>query len=97
DEDVDPATPGDQADELAEIGPVLERREDAPQLLALGELGLVHDVEQAIAVNLVDGGPVRLAQRPGDPLGNAADENSFAAVGPVELLAGTLGGCRVVG
>ena len=40
DEDVDPAAPGDEPDELTEVGPVLEGREDPPELLALGELGL---------------------------------------------------------
>ena len=38
DEDLDAARPGDAADELAEVGPVLEGGEDAAELLAVGEL-----------------------------------------------------------
>ena len=38
DEDLDPPGARDAADELAEVGPVLEGGEDAPELVALGEL-----------------------------------------------------------
>ena len=53
---------GDVADELAEVGPVLEGREHAPELVALGELGRLHDVEQAVAEDLLDRRGVVLAQ-----------------------------------
>ena len=56
DEDLDLAAAGDAAHEVAEVGPVLERREDAPELVALGELRRLHDVEQAVAEDLLDGG-----------------------------------------
>ena len=62
DEDVDAAGAGDAADQLAEVGAVLEGAEDAPELLALGELGRGHDVEQAVAEDLLDGGGVELAR-----------------------------------
>ena len=71
DEDLDPARAGDAADQLAEVGPVLEGGEDPPELVALGELGRLHDVEQAVAEDLLDrrprrtrGGSGRSARRP---------------------------------
>ena len=58
----------DRADERAEVGPVLEGRKDAPELVALGELGRTHDVEEAVAEDLLDGLAVVLAEGPDDPL-----------------------------
>ena len=71
--------PGDAADQLAEVGPVLERREDLAELVALGELRGLHDVEQAVAEDLLDGGRVVLAQDPDDPLADAPGERAGPA------------------
>ena len=67
-----PARPGDAPDELAEVGPVLEGREDLAELVALGELRGLHDVEQAVAEDLLDRRRVVLAQDPDDALADAA-------------------------
>ena len=65
---------GDAADELAEVGPVLEGAEDAAELLALGELGCLHDVEQAVAEDLLDRRGVVLADDLDDALADAPGE-----------------------
>src|SRR3954451_22851234 len=72
DVDHDPAGPGDASDEVAEIGPVLEGGEDAPELVALGELGRLHHVEQAVREDLLDRGRVVVADDPDDALAHAA-------------------------
>jgi len=82
DEDLDLASPGDAADELAEVGPVLESREDAPELVALRELGRLHDVEQAVAEDLLDGRRVVLAHDLDDPLADPPGELLHAIVRP---------------
>ena len=71
---------GDAADELAEVGPVLEGGEDAPELVALGELRGLHDVEQAVAEDLLDGVRVVLAQDLDDPVADPLRERSDAVV-----------------
>ena len=81
---------GDVADELAEVGPVLERREDPPQLVALGELGGVHDVEQAVAEDLLDRLGVVVLDDAHDPLADPAGERLEAVVA-TEPLDGRLG------
>ena len=78
DEDVDPTGPRDAADELAEVGPVLERREDLAELVALGELRGLHHVEQPVAEDLLDRGRVVVAQDPDDPL---ADPGATRCIG----------------
>ena len=45
----------------------------------MGELRRLHDVEQAIAEELLDGGPVVLAQAPGDPMGELLDQCDLGA------------------
>ena len=65
---------GDAPDELAQVGPVLERREDLAELVALGELRGLHDVEQAVAEDLLDGGRVVVAEDADDPLADAPGE-----------------------
>ena len=71
---------GDAADELAEVGPVLEGAEDAAELVALGELGRLHHVEQAVAEDLLDGRRVVLADDLDDALADAPGEGSDAVV-----------------
>ena len=61
-------------DEPAEVGPVLERREDPPKLVALGELRRLHHVEQPVAEDLLDRRGVELAERPDDPLADLPGE-----------------------
>ena len=61
-------------DELAEVRPVFERGEDAPELVAVRELRGAHDVEQAVAEDLLDGGPIVVGQDARDPLADASDE-----------------------
>ena len=82
---------GDAADQLAEVGPVLEGREDAPELVALGELRRLHDVEQAVAEDLLDRRRVVLAQDPDDPLADPAGERLDAVVVGQARRAGRLG------
>ena len=65
---------GDAADELAEVGPVLEGVEDAPELVALGEFGRLHDVEQAVAEDLLDRLGVVFADDLDDPLADPPGE-----------------------
>ena len=84
DEDPHSAGAGDAADELAEVGAVLERREDAAQLLAVGELRRGHDVEQAVAEHLLDRRGVELVQRPDDALADAAGRASALGSARVE-------------
>ena len=74
-QDVDPARPGHAPDELAEVGAVLERREDLPKLVALGELRRLHDVEQAVAEDLLDRRRVVLADDADDALADAPGES----------------------
>ena len=57
---------------LGEVGAVLERREHAAELLALGELGGGHHVEQAVAEQLLDRGGVELLERAHDALADPA-------------------------
>ena len=71
DQDVDGAGPRDAPDELAEVGAVLERREDLAELVALGELGRLHHVEEAVAEDLLDRGRVVFAEDAHDPLADA--------------------------
>ena len=49
--------------EVAEVDAVLEHPEDAAEVLRSRELGRVHDVEQALAEDVLDGGGVELAHR----------------------------------
>ena len=77
-----PPGAGDGTDELAEVGPVLERREDAPQLVALGELRRGHHVEEADAEDLLDGRCVVLAKGADDAL--ADQRGRVADVGLLE-------------
>ena len=93
-----PPEPATACDQLAEVGPVLERTEDAPELLALGELGGRHHVEQAVAEELLDerprrtrawSGAIRSATCPDELVGarhrrsNLASVASISASGPV--------------
>ena len=80
DEDLDPAGAGDAADQLAEVDPVLEGAEHAAELVALGEFRGLHDVEQAVAEDLLDGGRVVLADDLDDALADAPGESLDAVV-----------------
>ena len=68
----------------AEVGAVLERREHAAELLAVGELGRGHHVEQAVAEQLLDRRRRRTRGAPHDALADAA--SSRVRVGGVEPL-----------
>ena len=85
---------GDAADELAEVDPVLEGGEDAPELLALGELRRLHDVEQAVAEDLLDGVRVVLADDLDDALADAPGEglDAIAVIEQGEAVLGPAGG-----
>ena len=61
DEDLDAPSAGDAADQLPEVASILEGGEDAPELVALRELWRRHDVEKAVAEDLLDGRRVVLA------------------------------------
>src|SRR5215213_1153733 len=74
DEDLDDARFGNAADEATEVRPVLERGEDAAQLLAVSELGRAHHIEEAVAEDLLDGGAVVVPEQPHDALPDAGNE-----------------------
>jgi hypothetical protein len=91
DHDPDPTRPGDAADQLAEVRPVLQGREDLAQLVALGELGRLHDVEQPVGEDLLDRGRVVIAQDPDDPIPDALGD-ALHGVGTIEAGQRGLGG-----
>ena len=74
DEDLDGADAGHPVEELAEVGPVLEHREDPPELVAPLELGRLHHVEQAVAEDLLDHRRVIVADRGDHALADPPDE-----------------------
>src|SRR6476646_3895601 len=81
DEDLDAARAGDAADELAQVGTVLESVEDAAELVALGELGCFHHVEQAVAEDLLDRLGVVLADDLDDTVPDPPGEGVDPVVG----------------
>src|ERR1035437_510285 len=74
DVDLDAAGSSYALDERTEVAPVLQGGEDLPDLLAAVELRSSHDVEKAIAAEIVDQGRVELAHRPHQPLSDAAEQ-----------------------
>ena len=74
DQDVDGAGPRDAPHELAQVGAVLERREDLAELVAVGELRGLHDVQEAVAEDLLDRGGVVFVEDAHDPLADAPRE-----------------------
>ena len=83
DVDADAVRACDAVDELGEVDAVLERREHAAELLALGELGRGHHVEQAVAEQLLDRVGVELLEAAHDALADAAVERD-GGIGLVE-------------
>src|SRR5215218_4097097 len=53
-QDLDLATVGEPAKQRTEVVPVLEHGKDAPELLALAELGRLHHVEEPVAEDVFD-------------------------------------------
>src|SRR5215212_252992 len=80
DENLDRARARDLIEELAEVRPALEGREDAAKLLAPLELGRFHDVQEAVAEHFLDDRRVVVANRGEDALADAADERLDRAV-----------------
>ncbi len=85
----DPPGTGDTADEFAQVGPVLEGREDLAQLVALREFRSFHHVEQAVREDLLDRRRVVVEQDPDDPLADATSD----ALDPIVLVEATQ--CRL--
>ena len=79
-EDPEIAGPGDVLDELAEVLAVLQHREDTAELLRHGELGLRHDVEEAVAEELLDRRRVEVAEDVQGPGAGAPDQREDRVV-----------------